>query len=71
MGNCKHLPGDTWDAGPQSCSLVTVCVLRQVSLERTLGTVVGGLIGLGVVQLGDSLGPFLSPTDTAFTSAHH
>ena len=29
----------------------------------------GGLIGLGVVQLGDSLGPFLSPTDTAFTSA--
>ncbi|KAK9835385.1 hypothetical protein WJX81_006485 [Elliptochloris bilobata] len=40
----------------------------QVSLERTLGTVVGGLIGLGVVQLGDSLGPFLSPSDTAFTT---
>lgn len=38
-------------------------------MERTLGTVTGGLIGLGVVQLGDSLGPFLSPTDTAFTSA--
>jgi len=40
-----------------------------VSVERTLGTVVGGLIGLGVVQLGDMLGPFLSATDTAFTSA--
>jgi len=44
------------------------CSAPQVSVERTLGTVVGGLIGLGVVQLGDSLGPFLSATDTAFTS---
>ena len=69
-GKSANTPGALVVAGPLAvCRRRCVCA-RQVSLERTLGTVVGGLIGLGVVQLGDSLGPFLSPTDTAFTSAH-